>query len=93
MYIQLEHRDYDEIASLVSSADDTRNGYVTYEDIIEINFSKSIEGTVDDDYYNGTGEWTTTDVDFEIKEIIAPCEVRCNMLKLEETIRKEIWEQ
>lgn len=92
MYIQLEQQDYNEIAYLVSSADDTRNGYVMYEDLIEVNFSKSIEGKVDDDYYNGTGEWTTTDVDFELKEILAPCEVRCDRSELKKTIEKKLWE-
>ena len=92
MYIQLEQHDYDEIANLIYGEDDTCDGCVTYyEDLIEINFSKEIMGKVDDDYYNGTGAWITTDVVFRLKDVLAPCEVRYDRRKLEKTIEKVLW--
>lgn len=93
MYIQLEQKDYDGIASLIAENDNTSKGYLEYGELgIEICYSKCIQEHQEDDYYNGTGAWIVDSVDFMIHSIkCGEIEVKYDAKKLDQTINDSLW--
>ena len=91
MYIQLEEEDYKAISSMICEHEDTNSGYIEYEELMEIRFSKDVTEHQDTHYYTGTGEWIVDDVEFSILDIICNYEVKYDENKLYEIIEDTLW--
>ena len=93
MYIQLEQTDYDTIGEMISNCQDVIDGYITYNDLIDVYFSKEMKKHQEIDYYNGTGAWVVDDVIFSLNKIDSgDLEVHYNEKHLIETIKDWLWE-
>jgi len=58
--------DYSNIASLIEEGTDTIE-YTKGGEVLCIDYTLEIDGYVEDDYYNGTGAFVETSVDFYIE--------------------------
>jgi len=64
----LTNNDYSEISSMIEEG----KGTIEYEkdgEILCIEYTYEVEGYVEDDYFNGTGAFVETSVDFNINEV------------------------
>lgn len=93
MYIQLEECDYFAIAEKIAECEDKCGNTIYYSDLdIKIEFDKFVEVHQDTDYYNGTGEWITDDVDFELGKIVCEgIDIKYNEREIEKIIKDYLW--
>ena len=93
MYIQLEQRDYDLIAEIVSESKNGIGIEIEYSELcIKVVFNKHVLQHLDDDYYNGTGAWEVDSVDFTLVEVSCDgIEIKYNNKELEKVIKDWLW--
>ena len=63
----LTNTDYSEISSMIEEG----NGTIEYEkdgEILFIDYTYDVEGYVENDYFNGTGAFVVTSVDFNVND-------------------------
>lgn len=74
MVIELTNSDYQAIANMIASSqeyDEQTSEIVESNNMLfEVHFKKSVQGYVEDDYYNGTGAWVCTSADVSLYDII-----------------------
>lgn len=93
MYIQLEDKDYEVIAKMIADKTPDGKNSVWLEDWCEIVYDITVYGGYEMDYFNGTGAWGTSDVEFDILEINAPdIEVRLDEDKLIEEVKEMFYD-
>ena len=71
MYIELEEKDYREIAQMIADSDiNSGSEYVNIDGLeFEVQFTKDVEGYYEDNYDNGTGAWVCTDAVVHVYDV------------------------
>lgn len=57
---------------ILAAAVNDESGFVEYEkdgEVLSFDYTMEVEGYEEDDYFNGTGAWVTTDVILEIENV------------------------
>lgn len=94
MYIVLKSEECKKIAKAIFEQNsDTREVVVTIANLnLVVNYSLEIDGYYEDDYFNGTGAWVTTSVDFTLHDVkVEGCEdiaISCDSNIIENEVKE-----
>ena len=94
--------DINDIVDMIANECDSSYGTISIEEndnngnTLIVSGSYEIERYQEDDYFNGTGAWVTTDAEIEISELDyydedgEPIELDINVYELERKVRNEL---